>query len=214
MKKLIYTLFAMLVITPFFAQNNSQAKNILDKVSANYHNKSSLFLKFNSVLENTQAKTNDSYSGEVYIKDNHYNLSIPKMDIKQIYDGKKLYTIALDQQEVTVTVPEADSDELFTPTRVLDIYKKGYNLSMDQAKKVNGRNLTFVKLTPTVKDNIKYILVGVDQVKNELVQLIEVNNNNTQTTITVEKQLNDVIIPKAILTFNEAFYKDFYISEI
>ena len=214
MKKLIYTLFAVLLITPIFAQNSSEAKSLLDKVSANYQTKSSMYLKFSSVLENTQAKTKDSYNGEVYIKGNQYNLTVPKMDIKQIYDGKKLYTIATDQQEVTVTSPEANSDELFTPTRVLEMYKKGYTLSMDQTKKVNGRNVTFVKLVPTDKASIKHILVGVDKTNNELVQMVETNTNNTTTTITVEKQLNDIIVPKSLLSFNKAFYKDFYISEI
>lgn len=213
MKKLIYTLLTFLLITPIFAQNNSEAKNLLDKVSANYQNKSSLYLEFSSELRNTQTNTKDSYTGEVYIKGNQYNLSIPKMDIQQIYDGKKLHTIAKDQQEVTITSPDANSEELFTPTRILEMYKNGYNLSMDQTKSVKGKSLTFVRLTPTNQKNLQYVLVGIDKTKNELVQLIEVNNNTT-ITVTVEKQLNDIIVPKSILTFNRAFYKDYYISEI
>lgn len=214
MKNLIYTLLTVFMITPMFAQNSSEAKSLLDKVSANYQNKSSFYLKFNSVLENTQANTKDAFSGEVYIKGEKYNLSIPKMDIQQIYDGKKLHTIAKDQQEITITSPAKGSDELFTPTRVLDMYKKGYKLSMEKTAKVNGRNITYVKLTPTSNADIKHVLVGVDKAKNELVQLIETNANNTTTTITVEKQLNNVIVPKALINFNKSFYKDYYISEI
>lgn len=213
MKKLIYTLMIALMIVPVMAQNN-QAKTLLDKVSSNYKNKSSFYLKFNSVLENTQAKTKDSYAGEVYVKGAKYNLSVPKMDIRQIYDGNKLYTISKDQMEVTVTAPAKDSDELFTPTRILEMYKNDYRLKMDVSKKINGRNVSFIKLIPTVKNNIKYILVGVDKAKNELVQMVEVNQNNTTTTLTVEKQLNNIIVPKSILSFNKKFYKDYYISEI
>lgn len=215
MKNTFFTLLLMLFITPALAQNSSEAKALLDKVSASYQNKSSFYLKFNSALQNASTKTNDSYSGEVYVKKNKYNLTVPKMDINQIYDGSKLYTISKDQQEVTVTKPEANSEELFTPTRVLDMYKSGFNLSMDKSRNVNGKNLTFVKLTPVSgSKGIKHVLVGIDKTKNEMVQLIEVNNNNTTTTVTVEKQLNDIIVPKSILTFNKNYYKDYFISEI
>lgn len=214
MTKLIYTLLTLMLITPALAQNSAEAKNLLDEVSANYQGKSSLYLEFESVLENKQTKTKDAMDGEVYIKGNQYNLSIPTLGIQQIYDGQKLHTISTDQKEITVTTPEADGDELFTPTRVLEMYKSGYDLSMDQTKNLNGKAITFVKLTPTSKQNIQYILIGIDKSKNELNQLIEVNQNNTSTTITVQKQLHNIIVPSSLLNFNKAFYKDYYISEI
>ena len=215
MKKAIYTLVLMLMIMPMYAQNSSEAKTLLDNVSKAYQNKSSFYLKFNTKLNNTAANTSDSYTGEVYVKKNKYNLSVPKMDIRQIYDGFKLYTISSDMQEVTVTKPDANSDELFTPTRVFDMYKSGFNLSMDGTRKAAGKNLTFVKLTPTTAGKgIKHVLVGIDRTTNQMVQLIEVNNNNTTTTITVDQQLNDIIVPNSILSFNKDFYKDYYISEI
>src|SRR5690554_8119173 len=121
MKKLIYTVITMLFIAPTFAQNSTEAKSLLDRVSAKYHSNSSLYLKFESVLENKQTNTKDAFGGEVYIKGNQYNLSIPEMDIQQIYDGEKLHTIAKDQQEITISTPDPNGDELFTPTRVLDM---------------------------------------------------------------------------------------------
>ena len=205
----------VMMLVPLMGQNSNEAKTLLDNVSKAYQNQNSFYLKFNSVLNNSATKTNDSYGGEVYVKKNKYNLSVPKMDIKQIYDGYKLYTISTDMQEVTVTKPDANSEELFTPTRVLDMYKSGFNLSMDGTKKVNGKTISLVKLTPiTAAKGIKYVLVGIDKSTNQLVQLIEVNTNNTTTTITVEKQLNNVIVPKSLLNFNKNYYKDYYISEI
>lgn len=203
-----------LLIVPAFAQNNSEAKNLLDKVSKNYQTKSSFYLKFNSELKNEATKTNASYTGEVYVKGEKYNLSIPKMDINQIYDGIKLYTISNDALEVAVAKPEKNSDELFTPTRVFDMYKKGFTLSMEKTAKINGRNITFVKLTPTTNKSLKYVLIGIDKANNEMVQLVEVTNKDTKTTITIEKQVNDIIVPKSIITFDKKFYKDYYISEI
>ncbi|MDO5655803.1 MAG: LolA-like putative outer membrane lipoprotein chaperone [Flavobacteriaceae bacterium] len=215
MKKIFYTLIITLLTIPAFAQSSQEARTLLDNVSKAYHNKSSFYLKFNTVLNNSATGTKDSYDGEIYVKDDKYNLAVPKMDIRQIYDGFKLYTISSETKEITITKPDADSDELFTPTRVLDMYKSGYNLSMDGVRKVNAKNVTFVKLTPNnASKGLKHVLVGIDRNSHEMVQLIEVNNNNTTTTLTIEKQLSDIIVPKSILTFNKNFFKDYYISEI
>lgn len=203
-----------LIVVPVLAQNSSEAKSLLDKVSNKYKNTSTFYLKFNSELENIKAKTKESYAGEVYVKGQKYNLSVPKMDIRQIFDGDKLYTISKDQMEVTVTEIDKDSDELFTPTRVFEMYKKGFNLSMDKTGKVNGKTVTYIKLTPTTNDNLKYVLIGINKANNEMVQLVEVNKNDTKTTVTIEKQLNDIIVPKSNISFDKKFYKDYYINPI
>ncbi|MBV7440072.1 outer membrane lipoprotein carrier protein LolA [Weeksellaceae bacterium TAE3-ERU29] len=207
MKKLLYTLLLVTISTTTFAQT---AEKILDNVSNLYKNQKSYYIKFKSDLNNKETNTKDNYGGEVYVKGDKYNLTIAKLDIRQIYDGNKLYTISSDNQEVTVTKPEKDSEELFTPTKVLDIYKDGYTLSLDK----KSGNTQYIKLVPQKKSDIKYILVGVNTKNNHLVELTQMSNNNTSTTLTVEKQVDDVIIPSSLLNFNKKFYKNYYISEI
>ncbi|MGQ1928370.1 LolA family protein [Ornithobacterium rhinotracheale] len=207
MKKLFYTTCLALFSIATFAQS---AQQILDNVSDHYKKQKSFYIKFQSQLVNNDSKTKDAYAGEVYVKGDKYNLTVPKMDIRQIYDGKKLYTISSENQEVTVSKPEKGSDELFTPTRVFDIYKDGYTLSLDKKQ----GNVQYIKLVPTKKSELKYIIVGVDTKKNQLVSLSQTNHKNTTTTFTVEKQVDDIIIPSALLNFSKKFYKDYYISEI
>lgn len=207
MKKLLYTVLLVTISATTFAQN---AEKILDDVSDLYKNQKSFYIKFKSDLDNKEVKTKDNYGGEVYVKGDKYNLTIPKLDIRQIYDGDKLYTISSENQEITVTKPEKGSEELFTPTKVLDIYKDGYTLSLDK----KSGNIQYIKLVPKKKSDIKYILVGVDTKNNHLVELTQMNNKNTSTTLTVEKQVDNVIIPSSLLNFNKKFYKNYYISEI
>lgn len=207
MKKLFYSLVLMLMISPIFAQN---AEQILDKVSNHYKNQKSLYLKFESKLQNTDTHTKDSYNGEIYVKGDKYNLSVPKVSVKQIFDGKKLYTIDSDAKEVTVSKPEKGSDELFTPTSVLDIYKNGFKLSL--GKKSGATQ--YIKLVPTKDSELKYILVGVNTQTSQLVSLEQMNKNNTSTTFRITKELQGVIIPRSFLSFNKKFFKDYYISEL
>ena len=207
MKKLLYLLSFAIISTFSFAQN---AEQILDKVSETYKNQTSFYIKFKSELNNKKTNTKDNYSGEVYVKGDKYNLTIPDLDIRQIYDGSKLYTISSENQEITVTKPEKDSEELFTPTKVLDIYKSGYTLSLDK----KSGDVQYIKMIPQKKSDVKYILVGVNTKNSHLVELKQINNKNTSTNLVVEKQVDDVIIPSALLNFNKKFYKDYYISEI
>ncbi|MDO5510120.1 MAG: outer membrane lipoprotein carrier protein LolA [Weeksellaceae bacterium] len=214
MKTVIYALMGILFMAPMQAQSSAEAKRILDEVSQAYKQRSSFHMKFDSELHNAKTNTKDRFDGQVYVRGERYNLSVPKMDIRQIYDGKKLHTVSADQKEVTVTTPEASGDELFTPTKVFEMYRKGYNLSVDKTAVVNGRNLTFVKLTPTTAGSVKHVLVGIDRVKKELVQLIEVNQNNTTTTITVKEQIANVVVPNSLLTFNKSQYPGYYVTEM
>lgn len=214
MKTFIFSILFAFILFPVAAQNNTQAQSLLDKVANKYQSQKTFYLKFHSELQNNKTNTQDSFDGQVYVKKDQYNLTIPQMDIQQIYDGAKLYTISKDQKEVTVTQPQPNSNELFTPTRVFQMYKKGYSLSMDKTSKVNGKNIQFVRLTPTTKSDIQYVLIGVDTQSSEMVQLIETNSNNTVTTVTIEKQLNNIIIPSPLLKFNKKNFKGYYISEI
>lgn len=208
MKKIIYFVVLSVLSTTAFAQS---AEQILDNVSKHYKDQGSLYVKFNSALDNKAAATSDDFQGEIYIKGDKYNLIINKMNIQQIYDGRKLHTIANDTKEVTITKPEKGSDELFTPTSVLDIYKDGYNVSMDKPKK----GLKYVRLTPKdASSEVNYILVGVDTKNNRLKEIVQNNKNKTTTTLTVEKQLDNIIIPKSLLKFDKKFYKGYYISEL
>lgn len=212
MKKKLFIVTLIFGIVFINAQSASKAKDLLDEISNSYKSKSTIYMKFESELNNSKTKNKDSFNGEVYIKGNGYNLSIPKLDISQIYDGNKLYTVSKEQQEVTVTKPKSNNDMIFMPTKVFDMYKKGFNISFDKTQ--NNNKLTFIKLTPSTDSNIIHVLIGVDKAKKELVKIIELNKNNTTTSITVIKQLENIIIPKTLLNFDKRFYKDYYISEI
>lgn len=212
MKKLLFFGTLIFGIISINAQSSSNAKALLDDISNAYKSKSTVYMKFESELYNSKTKTKDNFNGEVYIKGNSYNLSIPKLDVSQIYDGNKLHTVSKEQQEITVTKPKSESDMIFTPTKVFDMYKKGFNISFDKTQ--NNSKLTFIKLTPNTDSNIIHVLIGVDKSKKELVKIIELNKNNTTTSITVIKQLENIIIPKSLLNFDKRFYKDYYISEI
>ncbi len=211
-KNVLIIALSLFFTTPIFSQNSP--KELLDQVSNYYRNSGNFYLKFESTLSNSSTGNKDDYTGEVYVSKEKYNLSIPKLDLNQIYDGKKLYTISKETEEVTITSPAPNSDDLFTPTRVFDIYKNGYKFDWGADTTVNGVNAKVIKLTPTKNSETKEVLVAVDKNSKKLLQITEVTKNNTETNIRVTKQIQGVIVPSALLKFNKKAYPNYYISEL
>ena len=77
------------------------------KYISNYQNLSSIFVK----------------------KGDKYN--VKWNDITFIYDGKKLYTINPDDEEVTISTEDLDEESTITPNKILTFFEEGYEFKMD-----------------------------------------------------------------------------------
>ena len=117
------TLFVFVtgVFTMVFAQKvNSNAKNILDVVSAHYKSKNAIYFKF------IYATAGKNEMGEFYASKDKYRLKI--MGSEQIFDGNKIYSINEEEQEVTVSKSNG-GENVLSPMSYLEAYKKNYNIS-------------------------------------------------------------------------------------
>ena len=96
----------------------------------------------------------------------------------------------------------------------MQFYKKGYDYQWDISQKVKGKNIQFVKLVPTEDESgIQYLLVGIDTQLNHIYKLIEVGDNATFTTLTIEHMEVNSSITEDFFDFNEADYTDYYINK-
>ena len=58
------------------------------------------------------------------------------MDAIQLFDGRALYTIVPENEEITVTQADDDEDFGINPNELLQFYKKGYDYQWDISQKV------------------------------------------------------------------------------
>lgn len=182
------------------------ASELLNKVSNTYQNANSYYIKFN-MTDNQGSATE---SGELFAAKEKYSLEI--IDIRQMFDGKTLYTITKDDKEVTVSKPDADSNDFLSPTKVLNFYKTNFKAVMDKTETVNGKKVQFLKLTPKEKSEVEYALIGIYTGENTLYQYKEFLTGGINRTITVKEYLENLIIPKALFKFDQSkFEKDGYI---
>lgn len=177
------------------------AQEWLDRAAKTYSDVTSYYIKFQ--VEDNGGGTKET--GELFANKEKYSLTV--MDIRQIYDGKTLFTITYDDKEVTISKPESDSDDLLTPTKVLRMYKNGFTLSLDKKITVDNNKLQYIKLTPDTSSDILYMLVAVNTGNNTLTEYKEVYKSGATRTIGVEEYLENLIVPKALFKFDKQKYE-------
>ena len=210
MKKLSI-LFALIITSSVFAQD--KAETLLNDVSKKVKAYENISVDFKYELNNVSENITQETKGDVTIQDEKYVLNV--LGVTRIYDGKTLYNISPEDEEVTISSENTEDEGTITPSKMLSFYEEGYNYKMDIVQKVKGRKIQYVTLTPIDSNaEIKHVLLGIDATTKHIYNLIEVGKNGTKTTLTVNSFKTNQAIPKTLFTFDENKYKDYYINKI
>jgi len=197
--------------TIVLAQGPDQAKYLLNQVSAQIKKQKNIRLEFQYVLENKEEQIRQEAEGKVTLAGERYKLEF--LEIIQLFDGEKTYTIVPENEEITVSIPQEEEDISINPSKLLSFYKEGYDYHWDISQRVMGRNIQFIKLIPSEgNEDIQYLLLGIDVVKSSIYRLIEIGNNKTTTTLTIINQEENVSLPEDYFEFNSSEYHNFYIN--
>lgn len=205
MKKLFVLAF-VLTSTFSMAQNATKAKTLLDEVYTKVKSYKNIHVEFKYALQNTEANINQETRGDVTLQGDKYLFNY--LGSQQLFDGKKVYTIVPENEEVTIENKSEDVNTV-TPSKMLTFYKSGHNYEWDVLQNIQGRKIQFVKLTPIdTHSEIKSILLGIDIETKHIYRLIETGKNGTKTTITVNSFKTDQPLSKTLFTFDESKYKN------
>ncbi len=206
MKNVILLAVLFLTITSGKAQNADKAKALLDEVYNKVMSYENIEVNFKYSLQNEEAGINQETRGDVTLEGDKYLFDY--MGSQQLYDGKKVYTIVPENEEVTIEDKSTDSNTI-TPSKMLTFYKSGHSYAWDILQNVQGRKIQFVKLIPIDTDSeITSILLGIDAETKHIYKLIETGANQTKTTITVNSFKTDQELSKTLFTFDEQKYKE------
>ncbi len=211
--KRIVTLCIMFIGILSFAQNNPKAKQLLDEVYNKTQSYDNISIDFKYALNNANENINQETRGDVVMKGDQYVLNV--LGVTRIYDGKTLYTISPEDEEVTISSENTEDENTITPSKMLSFYKDGYTFEMDIVQDVKGRKIQYIKLNPIdTNSEIKQVLLGIDNTTKHIYTLIEIGKNGTKTTLTVNSFKTNEPISKSLFTFDKNKYKDYYINKI
>lgn len=211
MKKL-----AFLVLILFtFSSYAQDAKSLLNEVSAKARSYDNIQIDFKYNLNNVKEKVNQDTRGDVTLSGNKYILHM--MGTTRLFDGKKIFTIVPEDEEVTISTYNTQDDKDVTPSKLLTFYEKGYTSKMDVVQNVKGRKIQFVKLIPIdSKAEMKEVLLGIDVQTKHIYKLIQTDAKGTKYTLTVNSFKTNQPLSKTLFTFDEAKYKQdgYYINKL
>jgi len=206
MKKVVVLLITIILSATAFAQVDTKAEQLLDVVSGKMNTYENIYVEFNYKLHNAEENVNQETRGNVTMKGDLYNVNF--LGVNQLFDGKKVYTIISEDEEVNVSDADAEDAATLTPSKFFSFYKNGFTYSWDVLENMNGRKIQFVKLVPIDSNSeINNVLLGVDVKTNHIYQLIETGNNSTVTTLTITKFKTDQPLSTKLFLFDEAKYK-------
>ena len=211
---ILINFFLIQIISIYFVlgQGHEESRLLLDKVSKNLLSKENMNFEFTYKLENSKEKITQEIEGNAQISGEKYKLNF--MDIEQIYDGYRTYTIVPENEEINIESGDGNSDLMIKPTNLITFYTNGYGYEWDIKQIVLGRTIQFVKLLPIKEDSdVKYLLIGVDINNLNLFKIIEIGKNGTNTTLKIKNQSYNIILPKNHFNFNPELYKDYFINE-
>lgn len=209
-KNIITVLFITLSLSSF-SQND--AKKLLNEVSQKVKSYQNISITFKYLLENTAENIKQETKGDVILQGEKYKLNI--LGVTRLFDGKKLYNISPEDEEVTISYEKDNDEDAITPSKMLSFYQDGYTYKMDIEQNINGRKIQLVKLIPIDSNSeIKQIFLGIDKQTKHIYNLIQVGKNGTKTTLTVNSFKTNEPLSKTLFTFDANKYKDYYINKL
>lgn len=212
MRNLITICIALFTLTTLTAQD---AKSLLDDVSKKVKSYENIKIDFKYTLNNTKENVKQETRGDVTLSGENYLLNM--LGTTRIYDGKSIYNIVPEDEEVTISSYDSQDDKEITPSKMLTFYEKGYRYKMDILQKVKGRKVQFVKLIPIDSNaEIKNILLGIDLQTKHIFKLIQTDSQGTQFTITVNSFKTNQPLSNTLFNFDEAKYvgEGYYINKL
>jgi hypothetical protein len=213
MTRFLQVAIALLIGFTLQAQDAKKAKELLDEVSAKVKSYNNIVIDFKYSLNNPKENINQESKGNVTLQGNLYNLNF--MGVTKIFDGKKVYTIVPEDEEISVANFDAKDDNAITPNKMLTFFNSGYKYAWDITQNLKGRKIQFLKLTPNSnKDQRKEILIGIDVQTKHIYTIIEVGQNGTKTTLTVNSFKSNQPLSKNQFTFVASKYPNYYINKL
>jgi len=209
----VVSLFILTFSLSLHAQDAAKAKKLLDEVSGKIKSYNNISIDFKYSLGNAKKNLNQECKGNVVLQGNKYVLNF--MGVTRIFDGKKVYNIVPEDEEITISNFDDKKDDGLTPSKMLTFFNSGYKYAWDIVQNVKGRKIQLIKLTPTdSKDNTKEILIGIDSQTKHIYNLLQIDKDGTRTTFTINSFKTNQPLSKNHFTFTESKYPNYYVNKL
>ncbi|MDQ6757389.1 MAG: outer membrane lipoprotein carrier protein LolA [Bacteroidota bacterium] len=186
-------------------KNDTDAKKILDGVSAKFKSYKTVTAKFNLKIENSAGKMQGSKSGTVNMKGTKYHVSITGQEI--FSDGNTTWTYDKSSNEVQVGKFDASTNTLTPQKLFTNFYDKDFLYKTNPDVKIGGKTLQEVELTPIDKSKTFFkVLIDIDKPTQNIKQIKIFEKNGNRYTYSISSMRTNANLPDNIFVFDQKKY--------
>lgn len=192
MKRFFILIFSVFIsLGTAFADNQSDARKLLDKTASMLTKKGGAQASFTISGGNIA-----SQSGTIAIKGNKFCATTSAATIW--YDGKTQWTYVKANNEVNVATPNAARQQMMNPYTFLNLYKKGYKLSV-----ANQGTNKVVHMVAQGKKNIQEVFITINKAGTPT--QVRMKQSGKWTTIVISN-LQQKKLADSMFVFNSKDY--------
>ncbi|MCE1198243.1 MAG: outer membrane lipoprotein carrier protein LolA [Marinilabiliales bacterium] len=208
MRKMVMACVAILLVAASaFAQVDTKAKEILDKLSQTTRSYKSIQIEFSFALENKKNNVNQTNEGELVLKGKSYRLHMPVFGMEAFCDGTTIWSYMTDAKECNINGVEEDKDAALNPANIFTMYEKGYTYSFAGEENLAGKPVFVVDLFPIDKSKelIKAKLY-IDKTKYQIVKAQTQNKDGNSYLLTLKSMKTNQEFRDDYFKFDKAKY--------
>ena len=204
MKKL-FTILFLAAAAVSQAQNDPNAKKVLDAVSAKFKTFKAPQASFTYKVENAQGKALSTKKGTVTMKGNKYRVSMDGLEI--FSDGRTIWNYDRANNEVTVNNVEAGGAQM-TPQRLLtNFYDKDFLYKLNGERKEGGKTLQEIELTPTDKSRPYHkVYLWIDKAGQTIYSARFLEKSGGRYSYTINSLKPTATVADSYFTFDKSKY--------
>ncbi len=204
MKKPFFTLISVFIVHFAVAQYDPQALATLDAMSKKYKAFTSFEANITSSMTNDTEGIKEEFKGKITVKGEKFKLVMDDQEI--INNGTTVWTYLPAAKEVNIDNYDATSEDI-NPSKIYEIYKKGYKYLLIGDKTESGVACEEIDLVPEKKDaqffKIKMIIGKKDR---NIQSWTMFDKSGNKYKYTISKFAPNVNVADALFTFDTKKY--------
>jgi outer membrane lipoprotein-sorting protein len=207
MKKILFLIAFLGMFINVFSQKDPEAEKILKDLSEKTKSHSVIEADFTIDFKNIKENIKNTSNGTIAMKDNMYLLKF--MGSESYFDGKTLWNYIPEVNEVNITEPTPDEDDIFSnPKRLFTIYENDYKYQLVNKLTKDAINYSLIDLFPIdLEEDYSRIRLQINTNNYTISSATIFGKDGSHYTISLNSYKFDTMLRDSHFTFNEKDYK-------
>lgn len=204
MRRYIFSVLIALLTLPVLAQQQAQAKVMLDNTAAAFRKAGGIKADFD-VKSFAKGRSVGAASGVIRLKGEKFMLTTE--DAITWFDGKTQWSYLSGSDEVNVSAPTEAELQSANPYALLQVYQHGFNYKMGATKNFRGKQVSEVVLTAKSKaQDTQRIVLYITKDSYQPIYILMEQRDKSRSEITITGYQAGMKFADSVFVFDKKQY--------